>query len=294
MMQLGLIAGGGALPKYVAMAARAAGTPITTLTLQPFAEAADYKNAQALHIGQLGKAFKIFKKAGCTHICMAGIVKRPDFSQIKPDLKAMTKLPSIIRAAGQGDDALLRHMMGLFEAEGFAIVSPQEICADLLLGEGVLGTAAFQSVHRDDALKACEIAREIGRLDIGQAAIVARGVTLAVEAQEGTDGMLARVAELPEHLRGTGEERCGVLAKLIKPDQDIRVDLPTIGPETVRRAVQAGLAGIVAEAGQAFVLDREEVITLADAAGIFIAGIPSMNAPIDDASTPSVQDISHD
>lgn len=277
-MQLGLIAGGGELPKYVAIGARETGTPITTIALQPFADPADYKNAKALHIGQLGKAFKTFKNAGCTHVCMAGMVKRPDFSQIKPDFKAVSKLPSIIRAAGQGDDALLRHMMSLFEAEGFEIVSPQDICVDLLLGEGVIGAAAFQSIHRDDALKACEIAREIGRLDIGQAAIVARGVTLAVEAQEGTDGMLARVADLPQHLRGSTDIRCGVLAKLIKPAQDTRVDLPAIGPETVRRAAQAGLAGIVAEAGQAFILDRDEVIALADAAGVFIAGIPAMNA----------------
>jgi len=232
-MRLGLIAGGGTLPKYVAIAARESGAPITTLTLEPFAQAADYKNAKALHIGQLGKAFKTFKQAGCTHVCMAGIVKRPDFSQIKPDLKAM-----------------------------------------------------FQSGHRDDALKACEIAREIGRLDIGQAAVVALGLTLAVEAQEGTDEMLARVLELPEHLRGTEHERCGVLAKLIKPAQDTRVDLPTIGPETVRRVAKAGLAGIVAEAGQAFILERDEVINLADAAGIFIVGIPAVD---EDASQENLQ-----
>jgi len=275
-MRLGLLAGGANLPKYVALAARDAGIPLTIAALQPFADATDYKNAKSLHIGQLGKAFKIFKAANCTHICMAGIVNRPDFSQIKPDLKAMTKLPSIIRAASQGDNALLVHMMSLFEAEGFKIISPQDICAELVLREGVIGAAGFQPQHRDDALKACEIAREIGRLDIGQAAIVARGVTLAVEAQEGTDAMLARVMDLPEALRGRGDARSGVLAKLVKPSQDMRVDLPVIGPETVKRAAVAGLAGIVAEAGRAFILGREEVIALANEAGVFIAGIPAM------------------
>ncbi len=274
-MRLGLIAGGGALPQYVAMAAHGAKTPLTIIALQPFADVEDYQAAKALNIGQLGKVFKTFKKADCTHICMAGVVKRPDFAQIKPDLKAMRHMPSIIRAASRGDDALLRHMMSLFEAEGFQIISPQEICMDVLLGKGVLGAVEFQNQHRDDALKACEIAREIGRLDIGQAAIVARGVTLAVEAQEGTDAMLARLMDLPVHLRGYNAERCGVLAKLIKPTQDRRVDLPTIGPETIRRAAEAGLAGIVAEAGQAFIVEREAVIALADAEGIFIAGIPA-------------------
>ncbi|MEP1230052.1 MAG: UDP-2,3-diacylglucosamine diphosphatase LpxI [Litorimonas sp.] len=276
-MQLGLIAGGGALPKYVEVAAREMGAPITIAALHPFANKEDYTAAKALHIGQLGKAFKMFKAARCTHVCMAGLVSRPDFSQIKPDLKAMTKLPSIIRAAGQGDDALLRHMMGLFEDEGFKIISPQELCSDLLLTEGVIGEIEFQAEHRDDALKACEIAREIGKLDIGQAAIVSRGVTLAVEAQEGTDAMLERVELLAEHMRGVPNKRCGVLAKLIKPSQDRRVDLPVIGPETIRRAARAGLAGIVAVAGEAFVLDREEVIELADEAGLFIVGIPAQS-----------------
>ncbi len=176
-------------------------------------------------------------------------------------------------------------MMGLFEDEGFQIISPQEICAELLLGAGVLGAVEFQSRHRDDALKACKIAREIGRLDIGQAAIVARGVTLAVEAQEGTDMMLERAGQLDQHLRGSPDNRSGVLAKLVKPHQDTRVDLPVIGPETVRRAAQVGLAGIVAQAGQAFILERETVIKLADEAGIFIAGIPSGGDDVLDSAT---------
>lgn len=293
-MRLGLLAGGADLPKYVAIAAREAGIPITIAALQPFANITDYKNATALHIGQLGKAFKTFKAANCTHICMAGIVERPDFSQIKPDMKAIAKLPSIMRAAGQGDNALLVHMMSLFEAEGFEIISPQQICAGLLLTEGVIGEVGFHADHRDDALKACEVAREIGRLDIGQAAIVAKGVTLAVEAQEGTDAMLSRVLDLPEALRGHAGARSGVLAKLIKPSQDIRVDLPVIGLETVKRSAAAGLAGLVAEAGRAFILDREEVISLADAAGIFIVGLPVMQPMEKDKSKSQNKDTLND
>lgn len=279
-MRLGLIAGGGELPKYVAQSAKDSKTPLTIVGLKGFANLDDFPLDKHVHIGQLGRTIDIFKTASCTHICMAGLVKRPDFAQIKPDGKALVKLPGIIRAATQGDDALLRHMMGLFEAEGFEIISPQIMCADLLLQEGVLGAVPFGKVHRDDALQACTIAREIGRLDIGQAAIVARGLTLCAEAQEGTDAMLARAATLPAHLRGTPQSRCGVLAKLIKPAQDSRVDMPVIGPETVRGADKAGLAGIVAGAGEAFILDRENVIKLADQAGIFIAGLPS--APVHD------------
>ena len=186
----------------------------------------------------------------------------------------MRHLPSTIRAAGQGDDSLMRHILSLFEQEGFKIISPQEVCADLMLGEGVIGTVPLKSDCRNDALEACKIATAIGELDIGQAAVVARGVALAVEAQEGTDAMLIRLLNLPPQLRGTPEQRVGVLAKIVKPKQDIRVDLPTLGPATVQYAAEAGLAGIVAEAGGAFVIEREEVVRLANEAGLFIAGLP--------------------
>ena len=133
-------------------------------------------------------------------------------------------------------------------------------------------------VHKEDAKTACEIASKIGALDIGQCAVVCQGVVLAVEAQEGTDAMLKRVADLPSDIRGSASERKGVLAKMVKPTQETRVDLPTIGPATIENAAAAGLAGIVAEGGRAFIIDKDEVITLADAAGLFIAGLPPSRA----------------
>ncbi len=272
-MRLGLIAGGGSLPKHVA---KAAGDELAAvIALKGFAEVTDFPDGLAVHLGQFGKVTKHFKRADCTHICLAGIVDRPDFKTIKPDLKAIFRLPGTIKAAGEGDDALMRHILSLFEAEGFTIISPQEVCGSLLMSSGVITQTAIHERHNDDIRKACDIAREIGRLDIGQGAVVASGVTLAVEAQEGTDHMLARVAaDLPQSLKGTPDKRKGVLAKMVKPTQDIRVDLPTIGPKTVELASQAGLAGIIVEADRAFIIDREEVIRLADENGLFIAGIP--------------------
>lgn len=273
-VKIGLIAGGGRLPDYVKAAAKENDTLGVVIALDPFVPEMKFREAERLRLGQFGKMVKHLRKANCTHVCFAGIVKRPDFKRLKPDLKAMRHLPGTIRAAGQGDDALMRHVLGLFEQEGFQIISPQEVCADLMLTEGVIGQIPLNEEHRDDALSACKIAAAIGGLDIGQAAVVAGGVTLAVEAQEGTDAMLTRLLNLPAELRGTAEERLGVLAKLVKPKQDIRVDLPTLGPATVTLAAEAGLAGIVAEAGGAFVIDRDETIRLADEAGIFIAGLP--------------------
>ncbi len=273
-MRIGLIAGGGRLPEYVEEAAQESDTLGLVIALDPFVPVQKFPKAERLRLGQFGKLVRRLKKADCTHICFSGIVKRPDFKRLKPDLKAMRHLPSTIRAAGQGDDSLMRHILELFEQEGFKIISPQEVCADLILGEGVIGTVTLNREHRDDALEACKIAAAIGELDIGQAAVVARGVTLAVEAQEGTDAMLTRLLNLPTELRGMPEQRVGVLAKMVKPNQDVRVDLPTLGPATVRHAAEAGLAGIVAEAGGAFVIEREEVVRLADEAGLFIAGLP--------------------
>jgi len=274
LITIGLIAGGGSLPDYVHHSALENGSLGTVIALDPFVPKSKFPNADRLRLGQFGKMLKQLKKANCTHICFAGIVKRPDFKRLKPDLKAMRHLAGTIRAAGQGDDALMRHVLGLFEKEGFQIIAPQDVCSDLMLTEGLIGQVPMTKMHRDDALQACKIAAAIGALDIGQGAVVARGVTLAVEAQEGTDAMLSRLLELPSELRGGANERVGVLAKLIKPKQDIRVDLPTLGPDTVRHAAKAGLAGIVAEAGGAFIIDRAETIRLADEEGLFIAGLP--------------------
>jgi DUF1009 family protein len=126
-----------------------------------------------------------------------------------------------------------------------------------------------------DVHRALDVARAIGRLDVGQGAVVCRGLVLAVEAQEGTDAMLARVADLPVALRGQPGASAGVLAKAPKPIQETRIDLPTIGPTTIHAVARAGLAGIVGEAGGLLVLDREAVIELADELGVFILGVES-------------------
>jgi DUF1009 family protein len=144
---------------------------------------------------------------------------------------------------------------------------------DLSLPRGLLGAVAPSAEARADAERALEVARAIGRLDVGQAAVVCRGLVLAVEAQEGTDAMLARTAELPEPLRGAPGAPAGVLAKAPKPIQETRVDLPTIGLATVQAVARAGLAGIVGEAGRLLVLDREAVIALADELGVFVLGV---------------------
>ena len=273
-MKLGLIAGGGELPKHVLQAATEDGLETTIIGLRGHAKAEDYKGQYFFKVAEFGKIVKCLKKSGCTHLCFVGTVERPNFKSLKPDLKGMLHMPGAMKAAKEGDDALLRYLLSLFEKEGFEIVAPQTLCQSLLLPEGILGTVKILDAQSEDTRKACEVASQIGALDIGQAAVVCRGVVLAVEAQEGTDAMLGRILSLPKTIRGTLDNRSGVLAKMVKPGQDIRVDLPTIGPLTVENASKAGLAGIVGEGGRAFIIEREKTIQMANEAGLFIAGLP--------------------
>ena len=274
-MKIGLIAGQGKLPHYVLEGATTAGHQAIVVGLKGVTNPDMFSvDVKAFGLAEFGGMVKYFKREKCSHVCMAGIVERPDFSALKPDMKGLKYFPGAVAAAKRGDDALLTYLVSIFEKEGFQIVSPQSLCEELLINEGHMGAAKLTVADRDDALKACEIASYIGAKDIGQGAIVRDGVVLAVEAQEGTDAMLQRVANLPAESRGARTVRRGVLAKLVKPSQEDRVDLPTIGPETIRLAAEAGLAGIVVESGRAFCIDKVDAIAAADSAGLFIVGLP--------------------
>jgi DUF1009 family protein len=272
--KLGLIAGAGGLPLEIAEHCRRSGRPLFIARLKGMAEPplAAFDGAD-VGLAELGKCIKVLKRAGCEVVCMAGIVRRPDFAQLAPDLRGLAALPGVIAAARNGDDALLRFLIGEFEKEGFAIEGAETVRGDLSLPAGPLGRHVPSPEHLADAERALDVARAVGRLDVGQAAVVCDGLVLAVEAQEGTDAMLARVAGLPAHLHGHAADRRGVLAKAPKPIQEIRIDLPTIGTATVLGAASAGLAGIVGEAGRLLVLERDETIALADRLGLFVLGV---------------------
>ncbi len=274
MRKLGLIAGGGALPVELAAHCEAAGRPFAVMRLRGFAEASlDRYPGSEVGLGEFGKMFKALKAERCEVVCFAGQVSRPDFSSLMPDLRGVKVLPALIKAAREGDDALLRRLLAEFEGEGFAIEGAHQVVGEMTLPPGLLGAHAPRSEDKHDIERALLVAREIGKLDIGQGAVVCDGLVLAVEAQEGTDAMLRRVADLPKAVRGSAETRRGVLAKAPKPIQETRVDLPTIGVATLQRAARAGLAGIVGEAGNLLVVDREAVIACADDLGLFVLGV---------------------
>ena len=274
MAALGLIAGGGDLPREILRACQAADRPIFVVRLRGCADP-DLGGAQAVDSGvaEWGRTFKALREHDCDSVCFAGLLPRPDFATLRPDLRGLAALPGVIAAATHGDDALLRHIAAEFEREGFRIEGAHQVVASLSLGEGALGRHQPGEAHQLDIVRAMAAARALGRLDIGQAAVAARGLILAVEAQEGTDALLRRCAELPAALRGSVEAPVGVLAKAPKPNQDRRIDLPTIGVATLVAAARAGLAGVVGEAGGLLIVDRPKAIETADELGLFIFGL---------------------
>jgi DUF1009 family protein len=273
--KLGLIAGGGALPLEIVRACGLTDRPVFVVRLKGMADPAlaAFEGLEA-GIAELGKAIKAFKQAGCDSVCFAGIVPRPDWPALVPDLRGLSALPRVLASARSGDDALLRAVAAEFEREGFVVEGAEQVVAGLAIGLGPVGALRPSPADEADIALAMRAARAIGRLDIGQAAVAAHGLVLAVEAQEGTDALLRRCAELPALLRGSPGALVGVLAKAPKSLQDRRIDLPTIGPATVMAAAQAGLAGIVGEAGALLVVERAQVIEAADELGLFIVGLP--------------------
>jgi DUF1009 family protein len=272
---LGIIAGGGDLPRAVARAARAGGREIFVVPLVGSASddwTADFPH-EWLSPGELGRIIKALTSHGVTEILLCGKVDRPKFSDLKLDAKGLLLLPKAVAAARQGDDALLRFIVGVCEDEGLKAISVAEAAPSLVCGEGLLGRHAPGDEHRADIAAAFKIVRGLGALDVGQAAVVCDGLALAVEAAEGTDAMLGRIPSLRESLRGTAAKPRGVLVKGLKPVQDGRTDMPVVGIATLRGAAQAHLAGIALEAGGSLILDRAAVAAEADRLGLFVIGV---------------------
>jgi hypothetical protein len=278
---LGIIAGGGELPIAIARAAEADGRAVFMLALAGMAAQADvapFPHAFA-SLGELGKAIRLLKDAGCRDVTLAGKVARPEFSKLKLDARGALALPRVMAAAIKGDDALLRSLVSIFEKEGMRVIGSTDAACALVAPLGPLGKLAPAEDDDGDILHAIKVVAALGALDIGQAAVVCQGLVLAVEAAEGTDAMLTRVAALPKALRGTPEDRKGVLVKAAKPNQERRVDLPVIGVRTVELASATGLSGIAIEGAAALIVDRDRVIQAADRLGIFVFGFAPEDYP---------------
>lgn len=271
--KLALIAGGGDLPVEIAAHLRAAGRPYIVIRIENLSDAAlNDHPGHRLGLGDFLKLFEILSSEQCRAVCMCGYVQRPDFEAMKRDDMGARVLPTLQSAGRAGDDSLLRQLANIITAQGYVIEGAHEANPDLLIGSGLQAGPDLSPAAMEDAQKALQVAAAIGQLDIGQAVVVADGVTLAVEAQEGTQAMLRRIPLLNAALRGTASARKGVLAKLAKPIQDLRLDMPTIGVATVNDVAAAGLCGIVARSHHLLIVDKPAVFARAAEKGVFIYG----------------------
>ncbi|MFN7055514.1 LpxI family protein [Hyphomonas sp.] len=270
---LGLIAGLGDLPVAIAENAEASGQGVYVIRLKGFEEPrlASFPGSVA-GLGEVGAVLERLKSAGCRDVVFAGNVSRPDFRNLKLDLKGLSMLPKVLAEARRGDDALLRVLVSEFERSGFNVIGSDAAHQALLAPAGLICGPMPAPEIMADIETAARVAAATGALDIGQGCVVCDGLVLAVEAQEGTDAMLRRCASLPEAIRGTPSEPRGVLVKRPKPLQERRIDLPTTGVSTVELAAAAGLAGIAIEAGGALMLNRAGMIEAAEAHGLFLFG----------------------
>src|SRR6202034_1304278 len=174
-----------------------------------------------------------------------------------------------------GDDHLLSGIGGILEQDGFRMVGIKDVAPELLMHEGCLTRASPDENAAADIARGRDVLRALSPFDIGQAAVVIDGHVVAVEDIEGTDGLLARVARLRSEGRIRAKAARGVLVKAPKSGQDLRFDLPTIGPRTVEGAAAARLAGVAVVAGNTIVVEPQSVIEAADAAGLFVIGLPA-------------------
>jgi len=270
---LAIICGGGTLPFAVADAVIKHGRRVVLFAIRGWADPkriVDYPHYWAA-VGQFGAFCRLARREGCRDVVFIGSMVRPAIWQIRPDFKTLRLLPRIFGIFRGGDDHLLKGVAAIFEEHGFRLVGAQAVAPEILMPEGALGRERPNDRDRADIAKGLALLSAASPFDVGQAVVVADARVLAIEAAEGTDRMLARVAELRRSGRIASGR--GVLVKAAKRNQDRRLDLPSIGPQTVESAARAGLAGIAVVAGSTIVAEPTRIGATADRAGLFVLGV---------------------
>jgi DUF1009 family protein len=272
---VGLIAAGGVMPFAVADSLIARGIDPVVFALKGACDAAAVQRFRHhwIFIGQLGAAEKLFRAENCRDLVFIGTLVRPALSEIRLDWSTLRVMRRVWAAFRGGDDHLLSGVGRILEQDGFRMVGIKDVAPDLLMPAGCITRAAPDEAAAADIARGREVLRALSPFDIGQAAIVIDGHVVAVEDIEGTDGLLARVARLRAEGRIRAKAGRGTLVKAPKSGQDLRFDLPTVGPRTVEGAAAAQLAGIAVIAGNTIAVEPQAMIEAADSAGLFVTGV---------------------
>ena len=266
---VGILAGGGPLPFQVAECVLRQGREVFIVGFQDFVDLDQIRHwpHRIIRLAAAGEILSSLQQAGCGDIVLIGPVRRPALRDLRPDAEGARLLARVGRALFSGDDGLLGALVRIFGEEGFRVRGAHEFLTHSLGRVGALGNVQPDAQAMNDIARGVAVVRGLGALDIGQGCIVQDGLVLAVEAIEGTDQMLERAARLRQP--GPG----GVLVKMLKPGQEARADMPTIGPNTVVNAQAAGLRGIAFETGFTLLTDPAECEATADRLGLFLYGL---------------------
>jgi len=271
--KLGILAGGGQLPVCIIEACQRIGRPFHVITFHGQATNFPHNGIPIteVRLGAGGKTLKTLRKHGVEEIILAGSIARPSLAQLRPDAWGIRFLArsGVMKL---GDDGLLSILLKTLEQEeGFRVVGVADVAPELLAPDGVLGTFHPSDACRDEIKHGVREALNLGAKDIGQAVVMRGSQVIGREGRAGTDVLLANVADHTPIAAGGVSE--GVLVKVAKPQQERRADLPTIGVDTVKNVARAGLAGIAVEAGGALILERDDVIEVANELKVFVVGV---------------------
>jgi len=270
-----MIAGAGQYPVRLAQILAGHGERPFIAALEGAADPAAFGDAdvRSYRLGQLGSLLSELRRRSIGDIVMLGSLPRPSFGALRPEASTLKYLPHFARAFQGGDDHLLRGVVRFFEEQGFRVHGPADIAPELTAPRGPLGRRQATAEQQAMLGHGFSLLAALSPFDVGQTAILADHRVIAIEAAEGTDAMIRRVADLVARGRlkiGKGD---GVLVKAPKTGQDLRVDMPAIGPDTLRNIAEAGLSGIRLRAGEVLVGDREALGRQADQLGLFIEGV---------------------
>lgn len=272
---LAIIAGGGDYPPLLARLAADRGHAVFVAGLEGAADPDAFaaSEIQMFRLGQLGRLLEVLRRREIGDLVMLGSLPRPSFSALRPEASTLKYLPHFARAFKGGDDHLLRGVVEFFEARGFRVHGPAAIAPELTAQAGPLGRRTSTSAQKALIERGFSLLAALSPFDVGQAAILADHRVIAIEAAEGTDAMIARVAGMVGSGRLKLAKGDGVLVKAPKQGQDLRVDMPAIGTRTLEHIQEAGLSGIGLRAGQVLVGDAAALGALADRQGIFVEGV---------------------
>ena len=284
-MRVAIIAGNGSMPGEIHDAMTAKGlSPVLVGVRGEVSPELSRNCDRVLSYGQLGSLFDLLEKEGVRHLVFAGgIVKRPDFGTLKPDMATLREMPSLLKIILGGDDSVLGKIAAFMAKRDIAVIGVKDVAPGLLAAQGQIAGPPLRGrmpkLLAQSLRLAWQGARAVGSLDAGQGCIVEDGRVVALEGAEGTDAMIRRLGELRKQKRLNRNPDWSVLVKVAKPGQDMRADLPAIGPGTIAGAHENGLNYLAVEAGNAVVLGRAKLTALASQHGVRVAGFTDESLP---------------